>query len=105
MDDGCIWARNADELSTKLNEWAQVLHEAGLLLNPDKRRVYFSPYMAGPREVKVQQTVVPVVDVFFRSWGFFLGLVQHRRSSWHPSSRGLETNSGVSNTCSERTHR
>ena len=64
MDDGCIWARNANELSAKLNEWAQVLHEAGLVLNPDKCRVYFSPYMAGPREVKVQQTVVPVVDVF-----------------------------------------
>ena len=64
MDDGCIWARNAEDLSRKLQEWAQALLQEGLLLNPDKCKIYFSPYMAGPREVRVNETVVPVLDVF-----------------------------------------
>ena len=35
-----------------------------MLLNPAKCKVYFSPYMTGPREVRVEGVSIPEVDVF-----------------------------------------
>ena len=64
MDDGCVWAPGAEELACKLQEWAVELRKAGLLLNPAKCKVYFSPYMTGPREVRVEGVLIPEVDVF-----------------------------------------
>ncbi|CAE7344140.1 pol [Symbiodinium sp. CCMP2592] len=64
MDDGCLWDKTAKGLSQKLEEWATELALAGLQLNPAKCKVYFSPYLRGPRGVRVRELEVPEVKSF-----------------------------------------
>ena len=63
MDDGVLWARNAKGLEIKLEQWARVLLEYGLELNPAKCKVYYSPYATSTAQIKVNGVVIPRVEV------------------------------------------
>ena len=63
MEDGVLWSRSAKGLEIKLEQWARVLLEYGLELNPAKCKVYYSPYATSTAQIKVNGVVIPRVEV------------------------------------------
>ena len=62
MDDGVLLGGGGAKVASRVQELSVILAEWGLRLNPNKCKVYFSPY-ATVVEVKVDGKVVPQVQV------------------------------------------
>ena len=62
MDDGVQWCKGVQGLEQRIAQWATVLQEYGLVINPKKCQLYCSPFHRGARHIRIQGVEVRAAD-------------------------------------------
>ncbi|CAE7209669.1 unnamed protein product, partial [Symbiodinium sp. KB8] len=62
MDDGVQWCKGVQGLEQRIAQWATVLQEYGLMINPKKCQLYCSPFHRGARHIRIQGVEVRAAD-------------------------------------------
>ena len=62
MDDGVQWSKGVQGLERRIAQWATVLQEYGLAINPKKCQLYCSPFYTGERRIRIQGVEVKAAD-------------------------------------------